>query len=124
MPYERSAFYTRIREDLKLTEGNRELVKAGFLDKLRIRKVPTDQLHVNPVDEFSMPDIGPNEAIIENYSRIARRNQATFRDVFEEPVLVCRMAMGGYMIQNGHHRWAGAVKARVPTIRIQVMDPG
>ena len=44
--------------------------------------------------------------------------------VFEEPVLVCKMLMGGYMLQNGHHRWAGAMKARVPTIRIRIMDPG
>ena len=124
MPYERSVVYKWIREDLELTEGKRELVKAGFLEKMRVKKVPTGQLHVNPDDEFSMPNIGPNEAIVENYSNIARRNDAVGEPVFEEPVLVCKMLMGGYMLQNGHHRWAGAMKARVPTVRIRIMDPG
>ena len=124
MPYERSVVNKWIREDLQQTEGNRELEKAGFLEKMRVKKVPTRQLHVNPDDEFSMPNVGPNEAIVENYCKIARRNEAVGEPVFDEPVLVCRMVRGGYMIQNGHHRWAGAVKACVPDIRIQIMDPG
>lgn len=123
MAYERSSLQTMIREDLELTEGRRELEKAGFLEKLRPKKVRPSMLHVNPDDEFCFPDIGPNDAIVENYSALARRLHSLDEDVFDEPLQVVKMKMGGYMILNGHHRWAGVVRARVPTVRIQVRDP-
>ena len=44
-------------------------------------------------------------------------------NVYPEPIIVNRLKMGDYLILNGHHRWAGAVKAGVPKVRILVTDP-
>lgn len=111
-----------IREDLEEMDGKRDVVKAGVLDRMLIKKVPPRQLHVNPVDEFSFPDIGPNESIVTNYSQIARRNDSLGEPVFEEPIVVNKLRGGGYLILNGHHRWAGAVQAYVKTVRIQITN--
>lgn len=123
MPYERSSLQTVIREDLELTEGRREMVKAAPWEKLRPRKMKLSRLHVNPDDEFCFPDIGPNDAIVENYASIARRQWANEERVYDEPLQVVKLKIGEYMILNGHHRWAGALKARVPVIRVLVRDP-
>lgn len=123
MAYEQKSLEVIIREDLEKMEGRRECVKPSFLEKMRAKKVKPSELHVNPDDEFTFPDIGPNVAIVENYSRIARRQYSLGEDVFEEPLSVLKLRQGGYLILNGHHRWAGAVRARVPTIRIKVQDP-
>ena len=112
-----------IQEDLKRMEGHRETVKAGLLEKAGIKKVSPSKLHVNPDDEFSSPDIGPNESIVENYSSLARRQYALGNPVFEEPLQVNKLRQGDYLILNGHHRWAGAIRACVPTIRIRILDP-
>ena len=122
MTYDASDIKSWIREDLKFTEGRRETVKAGLLERRIPKKVKPEELHVNPDDEFTFPDIGPNDAIIENYSTLARRYFALKEPVYPEPLQVLKLKMGGYMILNGHHRWAGALKARVPTIRIVVSD--
>lgn len=112
-----------IQEDLKKMEGHRDPVKAGFLEKMGPKKVKPTELHVNPDDEFTFPNIGPNSAIVENYSAIARREYGLNGKVFEEPVQVNKLREGGYLILNGHHRWAGAMRARIPSIRIRVVDP-
>ena len=123
MSYGQTQLKAMIRQDLEQMNGRRETVKAGFLEKHRIKKISPSELHVNPEDEFTFPNIGPNEAIVANYSQLARRQDSLGMPVFEEPVEVSKLRQGGYLILNGHHRWAGAVMARVPTIRIHVLDP-
>ena len=123
MAYERSAIIVRIREDMEAMQDKREVVKANPIEIMMVKKVSPDVLHVNPNDEFSFPDIGPNESIIENYSQIARRNEALGLNVFDEPIQVNKLKAGGYLILNGHHRWAGAIKARTPKIRIKILNP-
>lgn len=112
-----------IQEDLQKMQGHLATVKAGLFEKKVPKKVNPRQLHVNPDDEFTFPNIGPNAAIVENYSALARRQYSLGEKVFEEPVQVNRLREGGYLILNGHHRWAGVIRACVPTIRIQVVDP-
>lgn len=112
-----------IQEDLKRMEGRREPVKAGFLEKKIPKKVKPSSLHVNPADEFSFPQIGPNASIVENYSTLARRRYSLGEPVFDEPVQVNKLREGEYLILNGHHRWAGVMRAGIPTIRILVTDP-
>ena len=111
-----------IREDLEKMEGKRDVVKAGVLDRMLIKKVPPKQLHVNPADEFSFPDIGPNDSIVTNYSQIARRSDSLGEPVFEDPIIVNKLREGGYLILNGHHRWAGAIQAHMKTVRIQITN--
>ena len=112
-----------IQKDLSMMEGRRETVKAGMLDRMRIRKVSPKQLHVNPDDEFSYPNIGPNDAIISNYCQLALRNSSLNLEVFDEPIIVNKLRVGGYLILNGHHRWAGAIRAHVKTVRISIENP-
>ena len=68
MGFDSSDLMKQIEEDLKHTEGHRELVKAGWLETKLVKMVSPALLHANPEDEFSMPDVGPNRAIVENYS--------------------------------------------------------
>ncbi len=123
MRYGKSAFDKIISENLKKTEGHREVVKAGLTERIGVKKVSPSMLYVNPDDEFSFPDIGPSDSIIENYCQIARRNYALGMPVFSDPIVVNKLRQGGYMILNGHHRWAGATKARIPKVRISIVNP-
>lgn len=111
-----------IQEDLRQMNGRRDVVKASVLERMRIKKVSPMLLHVNPEDEFTHANVGPNDSIVANYSRLARRSQSMGDPVFEEPILVNRLREGGYLILNGHHRWAGAVQAHVKKVRIQVTN--
>ena len=112
-----------IQEDLQNMKGRLETVKAGALEKMIPKKVKLSLLHVNPDDEFTFPNIGPNTAIVENYCTLARRQYSMGEKVFDEPVQVNKLRQGGYLILNGHHRWAGVIRAGVPVIRIQITDP-
>ena len=112
-----------IREDLEEMDGKRDVVKAGVLDRMLIKKVPPKQLHVNPADEFSFPDIGPNDSIVTNYSQIARRSDSLGEPVFEDPIIVNKLREGGYLILNGHHRWAAALKTGLSELRIEITNP-
>ena len=123
MAFEKSVMHTRIREDLEKMQDKRETVKPNIFEKLFIKKALTSELHVNPEDEFTYANVGPNDAIMENYRQIARRNSSLGLPVFEEPVQVNKLRQGGYLILNGHHRWAGAVKARIPKVRISIVNP-
>ena len=120
----KSAMHQKIQDDLAQMEGRRVVVKTGFFEKMFKKKVKPEELHVNPDDEFTHADIGPNDAIMENYCQLARRDQSLGLPVFDEPIHVNKLRDGGYLILNGHHRWAGAVKARIPKIRIVIADPG
>ena len=123
MAYGQTELTAMIQQDLEMMEGRREPVKAGFLEKMGVKKVKPTLLHVNPDDEFSDPAIGPNLAIVENYSTLARRLSGENQPVYEEPVQVIKLKEDGYMLLNGHHRWAGSIRARVSTIRIKIQDP-
>ena len=123
MAYGQTNLQAMIQEDLEKMQGRLEPVKAGFLEKRGVKKVRLTELHVNPDDEFSFPNIGPNLSIVENYCSLARRLYSFHEKVFEEPLQVNKLRQGGYLILNGHHRWAGAIRACVPTIRIQIIDP-
>ena len=124
MPYIKSSFHKQIEEDLALTEGHRETVRVGYFERKFVKKVPPSQLHVNPDDEFASPEVGPNDAIISNYRQIALRSQALRQDVFSEPIIVQKLKEDGYLILNGHHRWAGALMAHVPKVCITITNDG
>ena len=80
-------------------------------------------LKPNPDDEFTYDNIGPSERIIECYCQVIRRNLRFDEDIFPEPIIIQRMRIGGYMILNGHHRWAAAIHEKVPKVRVVVVNP-
>ncbi|MBP3900587.1 MAG: ParB N-terminal domain-containing protein [Blautia sp.] len=123
MAYSPTALASFIQEDLDKMEGKLEPVKVNPLMRFGVKKVSPFELHVNPDDEFSMPGIGPNGSIVDNYCKIARSEDALGRPVYEEPIIVVKLRSEGYMMLNGHHRWAGAIRAGVTKVRIIIENP-
>lgn len=98
-------------------------VKTDLLRRTLIRKAYCEDLHPNPDDEFSMPEVGPNYDIISRY-------QQQFSDAIKngepyfsgDPIVVERLHPNGYRIINGHHRWAAALRMGRGTIPIRIVN--
>ena len=114
----------RIQDDVAKLKDRRETVRASILEVLTVRFLSPDQMHPNPEDEFCDPDVGPNESIVEKYVDEARSNLESGADSFDEAILVAKMKEGGYLIINGHHRWAAAVKVELNRVRVAIANPG
>ena len=118
-----SEFLERIRSDIEKYKDHREMVRVSILEKLIVRKRPPDVLKPNPDDEFTHDNIGPSDRIIEGYCKVIRKSIRYGDAIFEEPIIIQRMRSGGYMILNGHHRWAAALHEKVPKVRVVVVNP-
>ena len=119
----RSSFYAYVQEDLEAYEGKRTVVRANLVERLVVRSLSPKELHANPDDEFADPDIGPSDRIINEY---AHQIPWLYRDrepVFPNPIVVFKIAPEGYMILNGHHRWAAALKSGLKKVRAVIMNP-
>lgn len=117
-------FTRMIMEEAGKYKGRREVARAGILEIITKRYLPPDQLHPNPEDEFCDPDVVPNERILENYMEIAQQKLMVGEDCFDEPIMVAKMKAGEYMIINGHHRWAAAIKTELKRVRVVITNPG
>lgn len=120
----RDKFTKRVMEEAGRYQGCREEVRVGILEILTTKYLPPSQMHPNPEDEFCDPDVGPNEGILEDYIEIAQQNLMAGTDSFDEPIMVAKMQAGDYMIINGHHRWAAAVKTELSRVRVVITNPG
>ena len=118
-----SSFYPYVREDLAATEGKRKLVKASLFQRLVVRSLSPEEMHVNPDDEFADPAIGPNDRIINEYVHEIPELKRIDQPIFPSPIMVVKMESDGYMILNGHHRWAAAVKSGLSKVRAAVTNP-
>ena len=114
----------RIQEDLAKYQNRRETVRASIMEVLTVRFLSPDRMHPNPEDEFCDPEVGPNESIVEDYVEEATKNLVCGADSFDEAILVAKMEEGGYLIINGHHRWAAAVKVELKRVRVAIANPG
>ena len=119
----RSSFYTYVQEDLDAYEGKRDVVRVSLLERLVVRSIPPQEMHVNPDDEFADPDIGPSERIINEYAHEIPQLYMNREPIFPNPIMVYKMAAGGYLILNGHHRWAAAIKQGLKRVRAAIMNP-
>ncbi len=115
-------FMQRVLDDIKEYQDKREIVHAGFLERLLVRKIDPEKMHPNPDDEFSHPDVGPSQSIIESYCGKIRFNQLHDFPIFEEPIIVKKMKDKEYMLLNGHHRWAAAIKLNVKKVRALIVN--
>ncbi|MBR4472930.1 MAG: cyclic nucleotide-binding domain-containing protein [Oscillospiraceae bacterium] len=124
-PAARSSFSKFIEEDLAETEGKREVVRVNPIEKLTVRHLSPYEMHANPDDEFSQPEVGPNDRIIQEYIESIRqiRYCDPTADIFEEPVMVHKMKENGYLILNGHHRWMAVLKVGLPKIHVKLVNP-
>lgn len=118
------SFMKRVQEDVAKYGEKRSVVRASIVDILTVKKLSPDQMHANPDDDFSNPKVGPNEEIVDKYIEEAQQNMMSGMTSFEEPIMVAKMEQGDYMIVNGHHRWAAAVKLGLDKVRVVVVNPG
>ena len=118
------SFMKRVQEDISKYGEKRSVVRASIVDILTVKKLSPDQMHANPDDDFSNPKVGPNEEIVDKYIEEAQQNMMSGMTSFEEPIMVAKMEQGDYMIVNGHHRWAAAIKVGLKKVRVVVVNPG
>ncbi|MBO6128670.1 MAG: ParB N-terminal domain-containing protein [Pseudobutyrivibrio sp.] len=112
-----------IANEIKALAGVAMPVKAGLLSRIFIRSTPCKKLHPNPDDEFSIPEVGPSYRIISEYEKKFINNYNMKGKYYEdEPILVEKIRPDGYMILNGHHRWAAALRLGYPRIPIRVIN--
>ena len=123
MAHSSSEFDKFLEEEVKKIQGIYVPVRAGLLRRMLIRKARCTQLHPNPEDEFCFPNIGPNEGIISRYGdEISTRLMQGEAKVFDEPIMVQKIRPDGYLILNGHHRWAAATMRKIPKVPIHIVD--
>ena len=119
----RSSFYDYVQEDLEAYKGKREVVRASLFERLVVRRISPEDMHVNPDDEFADPEIGPNDRIINEYMHELIQLYTDKKPIYPNPIVVFKLAPEGYMILNGHHRWAAAVKSGWGKLRAVIMNP-
>lgn len=113
----KTEFELFLEKELEDQKGIYMPVKAGLFERLFVTSAKIKHIHPNPDDEFCYPDVGPSYRIIGEYER-------KFRDGIEvvEPLIVMKTHPGGYMLLNGHHRWAGAMKAGLKRLPIKIVN--
>ena len=121
-------FQTFLDEEVKKVKGIYYPVKAGFLRRMVIKTAAVEKLHPNPGDEFCFPEIGPNYEIISNYVKDYSSlngnlsNRQFLQSGASEPLMVEKTKPDGYMLLNGHHRWAAARRAGLKKVPIKIVD--
>ncbi len=79
-------------------------------------------IHPNPDDEFCFKDVGPSYRIISEYVNKFMNSDAVDYNKIDEPLMVCRVSPKGYMLVNGHHRWAAALKMGLKRVPIKIIN--
>lgn len=119
-----SEFMQEILDDVASYDGLRHPVKVGFLERKFTKKLSPDRLHPNPDDEFTHPDVGPHFGIISDYIKTIKNNQLHELPPLDpdDPLVVQKMFPSGYMLLNGHHRWAAAKRMGLKKVPVEVVS--
>lgn len=100
-------------------------VKSSMLKRLITKKVKCSSLHPNPVDEFCDPKVGPSYRIISEYEKKyidGTKHLYGDQDEKDDPIIIEKMYPEGYIIVNGHHRWAASMRLRRPKIAVRIVN--
>ena len=119
-----------IEEELNHYRGIMVPVKSGILRRTLIWKVNCKKLHPNPEDEFCKPGVGPNYQIISKYESLYRKRKRTGNGYNigityqedDDALTVERVRPDGYMILNGHHRWAAAIRSNKRSVPVKIVN--
>lgn len=111
-----------IAKDLENQKGIYTPVRASLIERLLVKRAPCSKLHPNADDEFSMDSVGPSYEIINDYETRFREAKWMERRVFDEPLLVEKLRPDGYLILNGHHRWAAAMRCKIKKVLIKIIN--
>ncbi len=119
----KTQFDAFLTEEVNRYKGVTVPVKANLFQRILIRQISWRKLHPNPNDEFCDPKIGPNYGIISRYEETIRNvRRHAQRDYIEEALIVEKIHPEGYMILNGHHRWAAAIRMNVQKLPVRIVN--
>ena len=111
-----------VAKDVNAQKGVSIPVRAGALERLFVRKVACSNLHPNADDEFTFDTVGPSYKIIGEYEQKFRRAIQTGQEVFDEPLIVEKLRPSGYLLLNGHHRWAAAMRVGIKKVPVKIVN--
>ncbi len=117
------SFREYLQQELNRCSGVIYPVYALAIERLLIRKLSYRRIHPNPDDEFCMKEIGPNEEIISRYREVIKKaRRDDLPKCFDEPLIIEKAKPDGYMILNGHHRWAAAIMMDERRIPVEIVN--
>ena len=103
----REHFNTYLEKEIKKYNGIAFPVKSSVWERAFVTRVNCLDLHPNPDDEFTKPGVGPSYRIISEYEqKIRTLSHDNGTNPLNDAIIVEKMHPEGYMIVNGHHRWA------------------
>lgn len=111
-----------VSDDIEKQKGVAIPVHASLLERLIVRKAACKNIHPNPEDEFSMDKVGPSYKIISEYEAKFRDAKRMDRNPIDDPLMVEKLRPHGYMLLNGHHRWAAAMRCNIKTVPIKIIN--
>ena len=118
----KTEFEQKIADDVRSQTGTMMPVKASPIERLLVRKALCTSLHPNAEDEFTFDTVGPSYRIIgeyeEKFRAAIRRNQ----EPFDDALIVEKLHPKGYLLLNGHHRWAAAMRVGIKKVPIQIVN--
>lgn len=118
----KTEFEKKIQDDLQQQKGRSFTVKASLLERLVVRKAACSNLHPNADDEFTFDSVGPSFRIIGEYEEKFRTALKRNQEPFDDALIVEKLHPKGYLILNGHHRWAAAVRCQIKKVPIKIVN--
>ncbi len=112
-----------IAQEVEKYKDNSFPLKASLLERALVKKVSYKKLHPNPDDEFSMPSVGPSYRIINEYVQLMSEDKFIgVHSIDDKSITVEKMYPDGYMILNGHHRWAAYMRLGIKKVPINIVN--
>ena len=118
----KTEFEKKIYDDVQKQKGTSFTVKASLLERLLVRKTACSNLHPNAEDEFTFESVGPSMRIIGEYEEKFRYNQRHNQPIFDDALIVEKLHPKGYLLLNGHHRWAAAMRCQIKKVPIKIVN--
>ncbi len=111
-----------VQNEIENQKGIYVPVQVSPLMRLLVNRINIKKIHPNPDDEFCFPDVGPSYRIISEYEKQFRDSMSKGEPPITEPLVVSKVSPDGYMLVNGHHRWAAALKLGFTTVPVKVIN--
>lgn len=111
-----------VSNDIEQQKGVSIPVHASLLERLIVRKAICENLHPNADDEFTVASVGPSYRIISEYEEKFRTAMKRGDPAFDDPLIVEKLRPSGYLILNGHHRWAAAMRCNIKKVPIKIIN--
>lgn len=108
--------------DIESQKGVAIPVHASLFERLIVRTASCKNIHPNPEDEFSIEKVGPSYKIIGEYETKFRDAMRMDRSPIDDPLMVEKLRPHGYLLLNGHHRWAAAMRCGIKKVPIKIIN--